>query len=99
MVRRHRCQHPRHLVEQPAPDKVSNRIWGLHQLDHGRASTGRRPEDVRDDKLGNIVDLVKIPLKSTSLFMGLGQFLRISVEGHLVHLQVLLQHLHLSTQL
>ena len=72
VVRRHRSQHPRRPVEQPAPDKVPNRIRDLRQLNGGRASAWRRPEDVRDDKLGNVVDLVKTPLESTSLFVGLG---------------------------
>ena len=41
VVRRHRSQHPRHFVEQPAPDKVLDRIRDLCQLDGGRASAWR----------------------------------------------------------
>ena len=52
-------------------DEGPDLIWDLHQLDGGRASTWHRPKDLQDDKLGNIVDLVKFALESMSLFMGL----------------------------
>ena len=42
---------------------------------------------------------MKLPLESTSLFKGLGQCLRISANRRFSRLQVLLQRLHLSTQL
>ena len=75
------------------PDLIRN----LCQPDGGRAGTWRRPEDLRDDKLGNIADLVKFPLESTSLFKGLGQLLCILAKSRLDRLQVSLQRLHLST--
>ena len=74
-------------------------IRDLHQLDGGRTGTWHRPKDLRDDKLGNIADLVKFPLESMSLFTGLSQLLCIPTKSRLDHLQVLLQRLHLSAQL
>ena len=68
-----------------------NLIQDLLQLDCGSASTWRRPKDFRDDKLGNIADLVKFPLESTSLFKGLGQRLCIPAKSYLDSLQVPLQ--------
>ena len=59
------------------PDLIRN----LRQLDGGRASTWRQPEDLRDDKLGNIADLVKFSLESMSLFKGLGQLLCIPTKS------------------
>ena len=49
--------------------------------------------------MGNIADLVKFPLESTSLFTVLSQLLCIPAESHLDRLQVLLQRLYLSAQL
>jgi len=61
------------------PDLIRN----LRQPDGGRTSTWRRPQDLRDDKLGNIAYLVKFPIESTSLFKGLGQRLCILAKSHL----------------
>ena len=83
VVRRHRSQHPRCSVEQPVGDEGPDLIRNLRQPDGGRAGTWRRPEDLRDDKLGNIVDLVKFPLESTSLFKGLSQRLCIPAKRRL----------------
>ena len=99
MVRRHRGQHPRRSIKQPAPDKVLDRVRDLRQLDRGRAGTWRRPKDFRDNELGGVADLAKLPFESTLLFTGLGQLLDIPTEARLGHLQVSLQCLHLFTQL
>ena len=64
-------------------DEGIDLIRNLCQLDGGRASTWRRPEDLQDNKLGNIVDLVNFPLESTSLLKGLGQRLRILANHRL----------------
>ena len=64
-------------------DEGPDLIWDLCQLDGGRASTWRRPEDLQDDKLGNIADMVKFPLESMSLFKGLGQRLCIPAKSRL----------------
>ena len=60
------------------PDLIRN----LRQPDGG-CTIWRRPEDLRDDKLGNIADLVKFPLESMSLFTGVGQLLCIPTESRL----------------
>ena len=64
-------------------DEGPDLIRDLRQLDGGRASTWCQPEDLRDDKLGNIADLVKFPRKSTSFFKGLGQCLCILAKSRL----------------
>ena len=48
-------------------DEGPDLIRDLRQLDGGRASTWRCPEDFQDNELGNNADLVKFPLESTLL--------------------------------
>ena len=57
---------------EEVPDEVLNLLQDLRQSDGRRVGTWRQSEDLRDDKLGNIADLVKFPLECTSLFKGLG---------------------------
>ena len=80
-------------------DEGPNLVRDLRQLDGGRAGARRRPEHLQDDNLGDIVDMVKLPLESTSLFKGLGQRLRVPTNRCLSCLQVLLQRPNLSAQL
>ena len=62
-------------------DKGPDLIRDLRQLDGGRLGTWRQ-----DDELGNIADLVKFPVESTSLLKGLGQRLCIPAKSRLDYL-------------
>ena len=72
VVGRHRGQHPRRPVEHAVGDERPNFVQDLRQLDSGRTGARRRPEHLGNDHLGDVVNLVELPLESTSLFKGLG---------------------------
>ena len=69
---------------------MPNLVQDLRQLDGGSTGARHRPEHLGNNNLANIVDLVELPLESTSLFKGLGQHLRAPTDHRLGRLQVLL---------
>ena len=99
MVGHHQSQHPRRPIEHTIGDEGLNLLRDLRQSDGGRAGARRGPKHLHDDDLGDVVDLVNLPLESMSLFKGLGQCLRIPTNRRLGRLQVLLQRTNLSAKL
>jgi len=72
VVGHHRGQHPRCSIEHVVRDERQNFIRDLRLLDGGRTSAQCRPEHLRDNHLCDVMNLVELSLKSTSLLKGLG---------------------------